>query len=250
VASAEEAPSTAVAKRVVRSVKINANGDPVWPMSAYAEAMDRVDVASTAAAAIAAEVPVEESAAVTVAAVEPLALTESAPEPQVAAEPDKHLARVTGGPTNVRSGPARSHKRLFVLAEGTEVEPLAATSGWVRIVDDEGRAGWIFGEFLEGLDLASLPAPPPEDVEVAAVAPEPEPAPARAEPAPQRAASGDTRTVKGQGVNVRSGPSSSNGKLFALTGGTEVTVVDTQRGWLKITDPKGRTGWAYSSYLN
>jgi uncharacterized protein YgiM (DUF1202 family) len=250
VASAEDVASTTVAKRVVRSIKVNARGDPVWPASAYAEAMDRVDVASTAAAAIAAEVPVEDSAAAAVAAVEPLALTEAAPEPQVAAEPDKHLARVSGGPTNVRSGPSRSHGKLFTLAKGAEVEALAATSGWVRIADNEGRAGWIFGEFLEGLDLASLPASPPEDIEVAAVASAPEPAPARAEPAPQQAASSDTRTVKGQGVNVRSGPSSSNGKLFALTAGTKVSVVDTQRGWLKITDPKGRTGWAYSTYLN
>jgi Meckel syndrome type 1 protein len=274
-AEPETESSTMLAKRVVRSVRIDANGDPVLPVSAYSQPTDWVAVASTpAAAAIEAEIdgaaaPAagEPAAAETaVASVEPLDLPEPASAPDTA-EPSRQLARVEGGPTNVRAGPARTHERVFVLAEGTEVEALAATGKWVRIVDAEGRAGWIWGEYLGGLDVSALPAPPPE-AEVASLAPaqaprqaapdveataaaEPEEEVAKAAPAPARkkTASRNVRTVKGQGVNVRSGPSSSAGKLFALAGGVEVTVTDNKRGWLKVTDSRGRTGWAYSSFL-
>ena len=78
---------------------------------------------------------------------------------------------------------------------------------------------------------------------------EPEPE-AKPEPAKAEAATGDARTIAGAGVNVRSGPGKSNGKLFALAGGEKVTVGENQRGWLKITDDQGRTGWIYKSYLN
>lgn len=87
------------------------------------------------------------------------------------------------------------------------------------------------------------PEPEPVTQEPAA-APEPEPVKAQA------AASGDTRTVAGAGVNVRSGPGKSNGRVFGLAGGEQVTVSENRRGWLKITDNQGRTGWVYKDYLN
>lgn len=84
----------------------------------------------------------------------------------------------------------------------------------------------------------------PEPAAEPAAKPEPDPEPAKA------VASGDTRTIGGSGVNVRSGPGKSNGKLFALAGGEKVTVGENRRGWLKITDDQGRSGWIYKSYLN
>lgn len=89
----------------------------------------------------------------------------------------------------------------------------------------------------------------PEPVQETPAA-EPEP---QAEPEPvkqEAAASGDVRTVSGAGVNVRSGPGKSNGRVFGLAGGAKVTVTENQRGWLKITDDQGRTGWVYKDYLN
>jgi len=62
--------------------------------------------------------------------------------------------------------------------------------------------------------------------------------------------SADTRTVAGSGVTVRSGPGKSYGRKFALAAGEKVKVSDSQKGWLKITDDQGRTGWAYKAYLD
>jgi uncharacterized protein YgiM (DUF1202 family) len=92
---------------------------------------------------------------------------------------------------------------------------------------------------------------PVATVEVAAIEAEatPEAAAEPEAPAQQVAASGDVRTVGGAGVNVRSGPSTKQGKLFALAGGEQVTVTGTQRGWLQITDDQGRTGWVYKNYV-
>ena len=38
--------------------------------------------------------------------------------------------------------------------------------------------------------------------------------------------------------------------LFGLAGGEKVTVSENRRGWLKVTDDQGRTGWVYKDYLN
>jgi hypothetical protein len=69
--------------------------------------------------------------------------------------------------------------------------------------------------------------------------------PAAATAAPH---SGTVRVV-GTGANVRAGPSRSRDRLFALAPGQEVKVTDSQRGWRKITDSRGRSGWIYSDYL-
>jgi uncharacterized protein YgiM (DUF1202 family) len=45
---------------------------------------------------------------------------------------------------------------------------------------------------------------------------------------------------------VRSSPSKGGKVLFALSGGESVTVLENKRGWLRIKDDQGRTGWVYS----
>ena len=85
----------------------------------------------------------------------------------------------------------------------------------------------------------------------------PEPAGVAARPADladaattSSATNADKRIVGGSGVNVRSGPSRSSSRLFALTGGQEVTVTGNDKGWLSVIDAKGRRGWIYKDYLS
>lgn len=233
-------PPLALAKRTVTSVPVGLDGQPVWTAS-------RADPEASSAAADAAR----DVAAVPTPDIEPLAFAASPPRPfpkpaeltpapAAPSDPVQASGKATiASAVNVRAGPSGDHKRLFVLAAGSEVDATHAEKGWVRVVDARGREGWAYSDFLDNVDLDALPAPEAGDVAVAsAVAVTPP------------ASSGDVRTVKGQGVNVRSGPSSSSGKMFALRGGTKVTVTDTNRGWLKITDPNGRTGWAYQQFLS
>ena len=68
---------------------------------------------------------------------------------------------------------------------------------------------------------------------------------------PKAKASGSKAVVKGSGVNVRSAPSRGKSKvLFALAPGATVTISDNQRGWLKVTDAKGRSGWVYQEFVS
>lgn len=62
-------------------------------------------------------------------------------------------------------------------------------------------------------------------------------------------ADGKTATIAGGGVNVRAKPAKSAGKLFALPGGVAVTLGESKSGWIRITDPKGRSGWVYKDFL-
>lgn len=233
-------PPLALAKRTVTSVPVGLDGQPVWTAG-------RADPEASSAAAVAAR----DVAAVPTPDIEPLAFAASPPRPfpkpaeltpapAAPSDPVQEPGKATiASAVNVRAGPSGDHKRLFVLAAGSEVDATHAEKGWVRVIDAKGREGWAYSDFLDNVDLDALSAPEAGEVAVAsAVAVTPP------------ASSSDVRTVKGQGVNVRSGPSSSSGKMFALRGGTKVTVTDTNRGWLKITDPNGRTGWAYQQYLS
>jgi cytoskeletal protein RodZ len=106
-------------------------------------------------------------------------------------------------------------------------------------------------------DVVAPPEPIPEatavaselDVDKGAAAEEVAAAVPTAAAPPATASGPNLRIVAGQGVNVRSGPGKSKEKLFALPGGAEVTISSNERGWLKITDAQGRTGWIYKDYL-
>ena len=147
-----------------------------------------------------------------------------------AAQPEDEAVRVGDSSINVRSGPSQSNKRLFALASGAEVDVDGKADGWVSITDERGREGWVDASLLENLELDEVPA--------AKEVPEAEPEQAE-----------NVRKVTGSGVTVRAGPGKSNKQLFNLASGTEVAVLDDSKGWLKIKDPKGRTGWAYKDYL-
>lgn len=51
-------------------------------------------------------------------------------------------------------------------------------------------------------------------------------------------------------VNVRSGPSSSNAKLFVLQEGQTVRTLAEDGGWVEVLTGDGGTGWVYSRYLD
>lgn len=61
---------------------------------------------------------------------------------------------------------------------------------------------------------------------------------------------GGTALVTGKGANVRSKPQKGGSEvLFALAGGTEVTVVETSKGWSRVVDERGRSGWIWNDLL-
>jgi len=153
-----------------------------------------------------------------------------------ASQPDETV-RVGDSSVNVRSGPSPQSKRLFALAAGAEVDVTGKVTGksgnWVAITDGSDRDGWVDASLLDNVDLGDVPVVKnPPAVEAAA---------------PTKSSA--SKKVASSGVTVRSGPGKSNKSLFNLSGGSAVTVLDESKGWLKIKDPQGRTGWAYKSYI-
>ena len=62
---------------------------------------------------------------------------------------------------------------------------------------------------------------------------------------------GAVAVVGRQGANVRSLPQTRGSDvLFVLAGGAEVTIVETQKGWAKVVDDRGRSGWIWDDLLN
>lgn len=219
---ADQVPEGAVAvNEPVPPATEVADAGPDLPMSADAApltAKTRGPVGRNAAAwAIESEVP-EDSGNVTALG--------------YAAQPDDTV-RVGDSSINVRSGPSQANRKLFALGAGAEVDVTGKSGDWVAITDGKDREGWVDASLLENVDLADVPQvrnPPAAEAET-----------------PQEATS--AKKVAGSGVTVRSGPGKSNKALFNLSGGSQVTVVDDSKGWLKIKDAQGRTGWAYKSYI-
>lgn len=171
------------------------------------------------------------------------AVAAAAPEPRAGPaqqEEDTRLIQVGGDYLNVRAEASASSRRLFVLDPGERVEAIGRERRWIEIADADGRRGWVYADYMAApaaaLELAG-PASRGASTLASAAAP---------------AAAGNDASamiVGGAGVNVRSAPSMSGSKLFALPAGERVTVGDRRRGWLEITDDQGRTGWSYSDFL-
>jgi uncharacterized protein YraI len=108
-------------------------------------------------------------------------------------------------------------------------------------------------DLLRRLDAeVAPPAQPAASVEtVAAVEPAATPPTAIAAPSSIEppAPSGIVDHVGSSAVNLRSGPSSSNGTIGVLQPGDQVTVASKSGGWAQVTLSDGRTGWVYSTYL-
>lgn len=54
----------------------------------------------------------------------------------------------TGSRGNVRDGPGTNFPVVFEVSAGTTLTGLSYTEDWIRVVDDAGRAGWIFRTLL------------------------------------------------------------------------------------------------------
>jgi len=61
---------------------------------------------------------------------------------------------------------------------------------------------------------------------------------------------GGDAVIGRQGANVRSAPQTRGSSvLFALAPGEDVTVTQTSKGWSKVVDSSGRSGWVWNDLL-
>ena len=96
--------------------------------------------------------------------------------------------------------------------------------------------------------MAVLPTAKPEDLDIAKSVPvaslSQEPGPLAKPPA-----STFSHTVAVESLRVRAGPKKTTRQLFSLKGGTPVTVIEEDGGWVLITASGDRIGWVHSKLL-
>jgi uncharacterized protein YgiM (DUF1202 family) len=56
--------------------------------------------------------------------------------------------RVNASALNMRDGPSSQHPVTASLAQGTEVVIAESRDNWVRVVDPDGRSGWVYAKYL------------------------------------------------------------------------------------------------------
>lgn len=200
-----------------------------------------------------------------------LATAPLSPPPDPATETAAQVLAQTFGTLSAEQSEATSSLVQVVppAAEGGAGAPLVSRTVKTVPVGVDGRPIILSARAVAARPTGTAtPAIPPSsgradgtDVAVRAGTPDIDPldtAPAVTAPIPltrpaglgaEGAGGGDVRTVGGSGVTVRSGPSRSEGSLFALAAGETVTVLDEQRGWLKIVDGEGRGGWLYEDLV-
>ena len=123
---------------------------------------------------------------------------------------------------------------------GTLAQAYAETSS------STGLRHWPAVDAATSISAGLTPkAPPPAASEPAKTATATSPSTADTAPVASRA----TGKIGGGGVNVRAKPAKGASKLFSLSGGVAVQVGESKSGWIRITDPKGRSGWVYKDFL-
>lgn len=143
-------PPAELTARSVRTVTINADGTPVGELSTAAPApLVAEAVVSSEPPVSVSEAPSSAEAAISVAAVAPAASEEERASSMAYAPASGDVATVTGTGANVRSLPKRGGSEvLFALRGGEEVTIVQMSQGWAKIVDGQGRSGWIYGVYL------------------------------------------------------------------------------------------------------
>ncbi|WGX77233.1 SH3 domain-containing protein [Paraclostridium bifermentans] len=132
---------------------------------------------------------------------------------------------VTATSLNVRSGPSTSNGVIGSLKQNDKVEVISESNGWSK-VKFSGKEGYVSSTYLKDSDGGNT----------GGGSENPNPTP------------GKTKVVTATSLNVRSGPSTSNGVIGSLKQNDKVEVISESNGWSKIKF-NGKEGYVSSTYL-
>ena len=125
-----------------------------------------------------------------------------------------HITTVTEN-VHFRTGPSTSYSSITVISKGSSIEVLSTSGDWVN-AKYNGKTGYIYKDYVASVNSET---------------------------------STTIQYVNArEGLNVRTGPSTSYSKLGKLSYGQSVTVISTSNGWSKI-NYNGSTGYVSSQYL-
>ena len=145
---------------------------------------------------------------------------------------------VTADVLNMRSGASTSYRTIAKIKKGTEVELISESNGWSKI-KYEGRIGYASSEFLSNENNIKPSEKPSTNQNTGANS---------NNNTNETKTIGKTKVVTATSLNVRSGPSTSNGVIGSLKQNDKVEVISESNGWSKVKF-SGKEGYVSSTYL-
>ncbi|MGL5750117.1 MAG: SH3 domain-containing protein [Paraclostridium sp.] len=136
---------------------------------------------------------------------------------------------VTASTLNIRSGASTGHSVITKAYKGNTLEILESSNGWHKVKLSNGKIGWASAQYIStsgnntGGDNGGGTETP---------------------------STGKMATVTASALNVRSGPSTSNGVVGKVYRGNKVEILESSNGWNKIKLSNGTVGWASAQYLS
>ncbi|WGX74509.1 SH3 domain-containing protein [Paraclostridium bifermentans] len=135
---------------------------------------------------------------------------------------DAKTGTVTASALNIRSGPSTNDSVVGYAYKGDKLQILETSNGWYKVKLSNGKTGWGSGKYINVSGDSSSETP----------------------------SSGKTGTITADALNVRSGPSTSYGKVTMVYKGQSVTILESSNGWHKIKTQNGQIGWASGDYIS
>ena len=129
---------------------------------------------------------------------------------------------ITAETLNVRSGPGSNFEVLYMVNKDDRVTITDTSNGWHKVRNSEDKEGWISSKYISISESSETVS---------------------------RSSSYEQKEVNTNGLNMRSGASTSYRVITTLNKGTKVEVISESNGWSKIKYD-GRLGYVYSIYLD
>jgi SH3 domain-containing protein len=168
------------------------------------------------------------------------------------------IAASASNPDDMNAPKVRTVKTVSIRADGTPdtgtvaVDTSAASQPETQVAEVVPTVAPLVAP-ASSAEPVALPKSPTVVPAVPKHVAEVEPAVIKAAPSPKKVpivrATGKGGTVKGAGANVHADARSASSVVFAITGGSKVKVLGSSKGWVHITDAKGRSGWIYKDYI-
>ena len=135
--------------------------------------------------------------------------------------------KVIASTLNIRSGPSTDNSIIGYVHKGEKVEIVGSSNGWYKVKLSNGKIGWGSENYINIDDETNI-----ENTDIQ-----------------ENISDNNTGIVTADALNVRSGPSTSYGKVLIVHKGQNVDILETSNGWYKIKLQDGQIGWASSSYI-
>jgi SH3-like domain-containing protein len=114
---------------------------------------------------------------------------------------------IAASKVNLRAGPGKDAKRLFVVSRGYPLKVLERKDGWARVEDYEGDQAWVFASLLSERRTVLV-----------------------------------TRKL----VNVRKGPSTESQVAFQAQRNVLLQYLGEDGKWVHVRHADGDEGWVYA----